>query len=186
MLRMVLDYADDVDEAVELIKQYNLHDSANTSFHYMVADATSKSAILHRGERAMPTAAGIAQRNANVGLIEIVIAREQHVAARRNCGKRRAADICLAYAHVDKPLRDMTVTETGEKKKIKLWVKIVCIVLAAIIAITAVLGITFACAALVRQYYFGVVRFGVVRDQPLFAHGDKRARYRGLVLQSEL
>lgn len=46
MLRMVLDYADDVDEAVELIKQYNLHDSANTSFHYMVADATGKSAIL--------------------------------------------------------------------------------------------------------------------------------------------
>ncbi len=46
MLRMVLDYADDVDEAVELIKQYNLHDSANTSFHYMLADASGKSAIL--------------------------------------------------------------------------------------------------------------------------------------------
>ena len=46
MLRMVLDYADNVDEAVELIKKYNLHDSANTSFHYMVADATGKSAIL--------------------------------------------------------------------------------------------------------------------------------------------
>lgn len=46
MLRMVLDYADDVDEAVELISNYNLHDSANTSFHYMIADATGKSAIL--------------------------------------------------------------------------------------------------------------------------------------------
>ncbi len=46
MLRMILDYADDVDEAVELVKKYNLHDSANTSFHYMVADATGKSAIL--------------------------------------------------------------------------------------------------------------------------------------------
>lgn len=46
MLRLVLDYADDVDEAVELIKKYNLHDSANTSFHYMVADASGKSAIL--------------------------------------------------------------------------------------------------------------------------------------------
>ena len=46
MLRMVLDYADNVDEAVELIQQYNLHDSANTSFHYMIADATGKSAIL--------------------------------------------------------------------------------------------------------------------------------------------
>ena len=46
MLRMILDYADDVDEAVELVRSYNLHDSANTSFHYMVADATGKSAIL--------------------------------------------------------------------------------------------------------------------------------------------
>lgn len=46
MLRLVLDYADSVDKAVELIKNYNLHDSANTSFHYMVADSTGKSAIL--------------------------------------------------------------------------------------------------------------------------------------------
>ena len=46
MLRMILDYADDVDEAVELVKQYDFHDSANTSFHYMVADASGKSAIL--------------------------------------------------------------------------------------------------------------------------------------------
>lgn len=46
MLRMVLDYAANVDEAVKLIQKYNLHDSANTSFHYMIADATGKSAIL--------------------------------------------------------------------------------------------------------------------------------------------
>lgn len=46
MLRLILDYADNVDEAVELVGQYDLHDSANTSFHYMIADATGKSAIL--------------------------------------------------------------------------------------------------------------------------------------------
>lgn len=46
MLRLILDYADDVDEAVELVKNYNLHDSANTSFHYMIADASGRSAIL--------------------------------------------------------------------------------------------------------------------------------------------
>lgn len=46
MLRMILDYADNVDEAVELVRQYDLHDSANTSYHYMVADATGRSAIL--------------------------------------------------------------------------------------------------------------------------------------------
>ena len=46
MLRLVLDYAATVDEAVDLIEHYNLHDSANTSFHYMIADATGRSAIL--------------------------------------------------------------------------------------------------------------------------------------------
>ena len=46
MLRMILDYADSVDEAIALVSQYDMHDSANTSYHYMVADATGKSAIL--------------------------------------------------------------------------------------------------------------------------------------------
>ena len=46
MLRMVLDYAATVEEAVELIKGYDLHDSASTSFHYMIADANGNSAIL--------------------------------------------------------------------------------------------------------------------------------------------
>ena len=46
LLRLILDYADDVEEAVEIASSYDLHDSANTSFHYMVADASGKSAIL--------------------------------------------------------------------------------------------------------------------------------------------
>jgi len=46
LLRMILDYADDVDEAVEIASAYDLHDSANTSYHYMVADASGRSAIL--------------------------------------------------------------------------------------------------------------------------------------------
>ena len=46
LLRMILDYADDVDEAVEIAQSYDMHDSANTSYHYMVADATGRSAIL--------------------------------------------------------------------------------------------------------------------------------------------
>ena len=46
MLRLILDYAGSVDEAVELVSAYDLHDSANTSFHYMVADSTGKSAVL--------------------------------------------------------------------------------------------------------------------------------------------
>jgi len=46
MLRLILDYASSVDEAIELISKYDLHDSANTSYHYMVADSTGRSAIL--------------------------------------------------------------------------------------------------------------------------------------------
>lgn len=44
-LRLVLDYADDLDEAVEIAKAYDMHDSAGTSYHYMVADASGRSAI---------------------------------------------------------------------------------------------------------------------------------------------
>lgn len=44
-LRLVLDYADDLDEAVEIAKVYDMHDSAGTSYHYMVADASGRSAI---------------------------------------------------------------------------------------------------------------------------------------------
>lgn len=46
LLRLILDYADSVDEAVELISAYDLHDSAKTSYHYMVADAEGNSAVL--------------------------------------------------------------------------------------------------------------------------------------------
>lgn len=46
LLRLILDYADDVDEAVQIAQSYDLHDSAGTSYHYMVADASGRSAIL--------------------------------------------------------------------------------------------------------------------------------------------
>lgn len=46
LLRLILDYADSVEEAVQIASSHDLHDSANTSYHYMVADASGKSAIL--------------------------------------------------------------------------------------------------------------------------------------------
>ena len=46
LLRLILDYADNVDEAVEIARAYDLHDSAKTSYHYMVADADGRSVIL--------------------------------------------------------------------------------------------------------------------------------------------
>ena len=46
LLRLILDYADDIDEAVEIASSYDMHDSAKTSYHYMVADASGRSVIL--------------------------------------------------------------------------------------------------------------------------------------------
>ena len=46
LLRLILDYADSVEDAVALARQYDLHDSASSCFHYMVADSTGRSAIL--------------------------------------------------------------------------------------------------------------------------------------------
>lgn len=46
LLRLILDYADSVEDAVQIASSFDLHDSAKTSYHYMVADATGKSAIL--------------------------------------------------------------------------------------------------------------------------------------------
>lgn len=46
LLRLILDYAESVEEAVGIASAYDLHDSAKTSYHYMVADASGRSAIL--------------------------------------------------------------------------------------------------------------------------------------------
>lgn len=46
LIRLILDYADNVDDAVKIASSYDLHDSAKTSYHYMVADSSGKSAIL--------------------------------------------------------------------------------------------------------------------------------------------
>ena len=46
LLRLILDYADSVEDAVDLVQQYDLHDSTNCVFHYMIADSTGRSAIL--------------------------------------------------------------------------------------------------------------------------------------------
>ena len=46
LLRLILDYADNLDEAIEIAKSYDLHDSAGSSYQYMIADASGRSAIL--------------------------------------------------------------------------------------------------------------------------------------------
>jgi len=43
---LVLDKAESVDEAIELLKQYNIYFSGNVVCHFLIADATGKSVII--------------------------------------------------------------------------------------------------------------------------------------------
>lgn len=45
-IRMLLDKAGTVDEAVAMLKQYDMHDSAGSCFHYQITDAMGNSAIV--------------------------------------------------------------------------------------------------------------------------------------------
>lgn len=45
-IRLVLDKAASVDEAVELLKKYNIYFSADVKCHYLIADASGKSVIV--------------------------------------------------------------------------------------------------------------------------------------------
>lgn len=44
-IRLVLDKAATVEEALELLQQYDMHSSANSCYHYQIADASGKSVI---------------------------------------------------------------------------------------------------------------------------------------------
>jgi predicted choloylglycine hydrolase len=45
-IRMLLDKAATVDEAVTMLKQYDMHSSANSCYHYQIADAAGNSVIV--------------------------------------------------------------------------------------------------------------------------------------------
>lgn len=46
LIRLVLDKATTVDEAVSLIKQYDLHDSTGGPYHFQIADKSGKSVVV--------------------------------------------------------------------------------------------------------------------------------------------
>ena len=61
LIRAILDTCADVDEAVNLIKKYNMHDSLWTDYHYQIIDAHGRSVtadyidnVLHIYERGNP------------------------------------------------------------------------------------------------------------------------------------
>lgn len=45
-IRMLLDQAATVEEAVELLKQYDMHSSANSCYHFQIADASGNSVVV--------------------------------------------------------------------------------------------------------------------------------------------
>lgn len=46
LIRLVLDKAKNVDEAIELIKKYDLHDSTGGPYHFQIADKSGKSVVI--------------------------------------------------------------------------------------------------------------------------------------------
>lgn len=46
LIRLVLDKAKNIDEAVELINKYDLHDSTGGPYHFLIADKSGKSVIV--------------------------------------------------------------------------------------------------------------------------------------------
>ncbi|MFR1297633.1 MAG: linear amide C-N hydrolase [Coprobacillus cateniformis] len=45
-VRLVLDKASTVDEAIEFLKQYDMHSSAKSAYHFQIADANGKSVVV--------------------------------------------------------------------------------------------------------------------------------------------
>ena len=45
-IRMLLDKAATVDEAVDMLSQYDMHSSANSCYHFQITDATGKSVVV--------------------------------------------------------------------------------------------------------------------------------------------
>ncbi|MDO1605319.1 C45 family peptidase [Lactobacillus sp. YT155] len=45
-IRLMLDKAKNVDEAVKLLKKYDMHSSANSTYHFHIADASGKSVVV--------------------------------------------------------------------------------------------------------------------------------------------
>ena len=45
-IRLILDKAASVDEALELLSQYDMHSSANSCYHFQIADATGRAVVV--------------------------------------------------------------------------------------------------------------------------------------------
>lgn len=52
-IRLILDKAATVDEAIELLKQYDMNSSAGSCFHYQIADAQGNSAVIEYVDQEM-------------------------------------------------------------------------------------------------------------------------------------
>ena len=54
-IRLVLDKASNVDEAVKLLKQYNIYFSGDVDCHFLIADASGKSVLVEYCDGALQT-----------------------------------------------------------------------------------------------------------------------------------
>jgi hypothetical protein len=88
VIRLVLDYAASVDEAVELLGSYNVLFGVNTPLHYLIADASRDSAVIEyvRGEMRVLRNEGPWQVATN-----FIISQEQPEGAASSCWRYNTA-----------------------------------------------------------------------------------------------
>jgi len=117
-MRLILDYAKNVDEAIEILKQYNIHFVAETC-HFMIADASGKSVVVEfiDGEAKITPAKETWQVCTND---RIYGANEKD--CDENCERYRTASDALAKASAAAGVDDvMHVMESVSKEDWTMW-----------------------------------------------------------------
>lgn len=120
-IRLVLDKAADIDEAVNLLKQYNIYFSGDVECHFLIADASGKSVLVEYFDGGLQTiypdadyqigSNFIAYKGLNIGegfneferynTVEDVLKRNNNVVSMNEC-EELLNEIGIVYKGIDK------------------------------------------------------------------------------------
>jgi hypothetical protein len=117
-MRLILDYAKTADEAIDILKQYNIH-YVGTTCHLMIADATGKSAVVEFIDGKMEVTPGNEYWQVCTNH-QICDASEEH--SNQTCDRYRTASEQLAKASAAAGPEDvMKVMEAVSKQDWTMW-----------------------------------------------------------------
>lgn len=98
MIRLVLDRAATVDEAIELFRSYDMHDSAGCGYHYQITDSTGASVVLEYVDNEI----SLIYPQGNNGYDGCLVAANYYLTENaydpNGCGQDRADTVKLALA----------------------------------------------------------------------------------------